>query len=44
MTKISGTVQFLKIIKIEGSTYHLVTEDEKYIRMNASEIEDGKTY
>lgn len=44
MTKISGTVQFLKVIKKEGSTYHLVTEDEKYIRMNRSEIEGDLDY
>lgn len=44
MTKISGTTQFLKVIKKEGSTYTLVTEDEKYIRMNRSEIEGDKDY
>ncbi|MHC0552279.1 CvfB family protein [Salinicoccus sp. CNSTN-B1] len=36
MNQISGTVQFLKIIKREGSTYHLKGEDAVYIRMNAS--------
>ncbi|GAB3060323.1 S1 RNA-binding domain-containing protein [Salinicoccus sesuvii] len=36
MEPISGTVQFLKVIKKEGSTYHLKTEDAQYIRMNAS--------
>lgn len=40
MTKISGTTQLLKVIKKEGSTYHLVTEDDKYIRMNRSETEE----
>ena len=44
MTKLSGTTQFLKVIKKEGSTYTLVSEDEKYIRMNASEIEGDKEY
>lgn len=44
MTKLSGTTQFLKVIKKEGSTYTLVTEDEKYIRMNRSEIEGDKDY
>lgn len=44
MTKLSGTTQFLKVIKKEGSTYHLVTEDEKYIRMNSSEIEGDAEY
>lgn len=44
MTKLSGTTQFLKVIKKEGSTYTLVTEDDKYIRMNASEIEGDKEY
>ncbi|WP_031544699.1 CvfB family protein [Salinicoccus luteus] len=36
MNQISGTVQFLEVIKKEGSTYHLKTEDALYIRMNAS--------
>src|SRR5699024_1715655 len=44
MTKLSGTTQFLKVIKKEGSTYTLVTEDDKYIRMNRSEIEGDKDY
>lgn len=44
MTKLSGTTQFLKVIKKEGSTYHLSTEDEKIIRMNGSEIEGDKEY
>ena len=44
MTKLSGTTQFLKVIKKEGSTYHLVTEDKKYIRMNGSEIEGDTEY
>lgn len=44
MTKLSGTTQFLKVIKKEGSTYHLTTEDEKIIRMNGSEIEGDKEY
>lgn len=44
MTKLSGTTQFLKVIKKEGSTYTLVTEDNKYIRMNSSEIEGDKEY
>ncbi|HIW12864.1 MAG TPA: RNA-binding protein [Candidatus Salinicoccus stercoripullorum] len=36
MEHISGTVQFLEVIKKEGSTYHLKTEEDTYIRMNAS--------
>lgn len=44
MTKLSGTTQFLKVIKKEGSTYTLVTDDNKYIRMNSSEIEGDKEY
>ena len=44
MTKLSGTTQFLKVIKKEGSTYTLVTEYDKYIRMNRSEIEGDKDY
>lgn len=44
MTKLSGTTQFLKVIKKEGSTYHLATEDNKIIRMNGSEIEGDKEY
>lgn len=36
MDNISGTIQFLKIIKKEGSTYHLTYEEDTYIRMNAS--------
>lgn len=44
MTKISGTTQFLKVIKKEGSTYHLATEDNKTIRMNSSEIEGDQEF
>ncbi len=40
MEHISGTVQFLEVIKKEGSTYHLKTEGESYIRMNASTSEE----
>ena len=36
MEHISGTVQFLEVIKKEGSKYHLKTEEDTYIRMNAS--------
>lgn len=40
MTKISGTTQLLKVVKKEGSTYTLATEDEQYVRMNGSEVEE----
>lgn len=36
MDNISGTVQFLEVIKKEGSTYHLKYDDNTFIRMNAS--------
>lgn len=39
MENISGTVQFLEVIKKEGSTYHLVYEKNTFIRMNASATE-----
>lgn len=39
MDNISGTIQFLKVIKKEGSTYHLTYEEDTYIRMNASTTE-----
>ncbi|WP_020008274.1 CvfB family protein [Salinicoccus albus] len=39
MEQISGTVQFLEIIKKEGSTYHLKYGADMYIRMNASTTE-----
>lgn len=39
MEHISGTVQFLEVIKKEGSTYHLKYESDMYIRMNASTTE-----
>ncbi|MGO1923173.1 MAG: S1-like domain-containing RNA-binding protein, partial [Jeotgalicoccus sp.] len=44
MTKLSGTTQFLKVIKKEGSTYHLAAEDNKVIRMNGSEIEGDQEF
>ncbi|MFD2829278.1 CvfB family protein [Corticicoccus populi] len=36
MENLSGTVQFLEVIKREGSTYHLTYENDTYIRMNSS--------
>lgn len=40
MDNISGTVQFLEIIKKEGSTYHLLYEEDTFLRMNASATEE----
>lgn len=41
MENLSGTVQFLEVIKKEGSTYHLKYEDDTYIRMNASVTDEA---